>query len=245
MLTIDKLYKMSKEDPENKYPLLTDYQSSQAVDWWDFYVENFEAFDYQFKQMYKSFVFFDQDPEDTDAEIMEKFGMTVYSWLMMNDKRNSELYRIHVIPDDENYVLTDNYNMNETYSGSNTGAAAQTTGQRTDVNIDNIGSQNSANQNGIAGWNSSTQNALDSSNSAIGTRQDTNQFTKGEETDTTQTEGTDEHTVRRWGNIGVQSVMDQLTKQEKFWQTFNFYKIVFEDICKNFLLIGRDVNLWH
>lgn len=245
MLTIDKLYKMSKEDPENKYPLLTDYQSSQAVDWWDFYVENFEAFDYQFKQMYKSFVFFDQDPEDTDAEIMEKFGMTVYSWLMMNDKRYSELYRIHVIPDDENYVLTDNYNMNETYSGSNTGAAAQTTGQRTDVNIDNIGSQNSANQNGIAGWNSSTQNALDSSNSAIGTRQDTNQFTKGEETDTTQTEGTDEHTVRRWGNIGVQSVMDQLTKQEKFWQTFNFYKIVFEDICKNFLLIGRDVNLWH
>ena len=245
MLTIDKLYKMSKEDPENKYPLLTDYESTQDVDWWSFYVENFEAFDYQFKQMYKSFVFFDQDPEDTDDEIMEKFGMTVYSWLMMNDKRYSELYRIHAIPDDENYVLTDNYNMNETYSGSNTGAAAQTTGQRTDVNIDNIGSQNSANQNGIAGWNSSTQNALDSSNSAIGTRQDTNQFTKGEETDTTQTEGTDEHTVRRWGNIGVQSVMDQLTKQEKFWQTFNFYKIVFEDICKNFLLIGRDVNLWH
>lgn len=245
MLTIDKLYKMSKEDPENKFPLLTDYESSQAVDWWAFYVENFEAFDYQFRQMYKSFVFFDQDPEDTDAEIMQKFGMTVYSWLMMNDKRYSELYRIHVIPDDENYVLTDNYNMNETYSGSNTGAAAQTTGQRTDVNIDNIGSQNSANQNAIAGWNSSTQNALDSANSAIGTRQDTNQFTKGEETDTTQTEGTDEHTIRRWGNIGVQSVMDQLTKQEKFWQTFNFYKMVFEDICKNFLLIGRDVNLWH
>ena len=237
--TINDLYKLSKPGLDNNFPLLTEFTSSQEVDWWAFYVENFEAFDFQFKQMFKTFIFFDQDPEDTDEDIMEKWGMTVYSWLMMNDKRYSELYRIHVIPDDENYVLTDNYNMNETYSGSNTGAAAQTTGQRTDVNIDNIGSQNSANQNSIAGWNSSSQNALDASASAMGTRQDTNQFTKGEETDTTQTQGTDEHTIRRWGNIGVQSVMDQLTKQEKFWQSYNFYKIVFEDICKNFLLIGR------
>lgn len=239
MLTIDKLYNMSKQGGDDNFPLLTNYSSSQDVDWWADYVTYYEAYDWMFRQKYKSFVFFDQDPEDTDADIMEKFGMTVYAWLGMNDKRYSELYRIHVIPDDENYVLTDNYNMNETYEGSNTGAAAQTTGQRTDVNIDNVGSQNSANQNSIAGWNSSDQNALDASASSVGTRQDTNQFTKGEETDTTQTQGSDEHTIRRWGNIGIQSVMDQLTKQEKFWQTYNFYNIVFEDICKNFLLIGR------
>ena len=239
MKTVNDLYKMSKPGGDDNFPLLTDFTSSQDVDWWSEYVENCEIFDFQFKQQFKTFVFFDQDPEDTDDDVMEKWQTTIFSWLAMNDKRYSELYRIHVIPDDENYVLTDNYNMNETYSGSNTGAAAQTTGQRTDVNIDNIGSQNSANQNTIAGWNSSSQNALDASASAVGTRQDTNQFTKGEETDTTQTEGTDEHTIRRWGNIGVQAVQDMLGKQNNFWQLFNFYKIVFDDICKNFLLIGR------
>lgn len=232
MITVKEMYQIASQ---NEIPLLSSY----AGEWWSEYIVGHVFYDAMFAKMYKSFVYFDQEPGQTDDEITGDFIDTVYTWLMMNDKRYAELYRIHVIPDDENYVLTDNYNMNETYSGSNTGAAAQTTGQRTDVNIDNIGSQNSANQNSIAGWNSSTQNALDASASAMGTRQDTNQFTKGEETDTTQTEGTDEHTIRRWGNIGVQSVMDQLTKQEKFWQSYNFFKIVFEDICKNFLLIGR------
>lgn len=232
MITVKQMYQIAVE---NNTPLLSNYNS----EWWNEYIIGHVFYDDMFAKMYKSFVYFDQEPDQTDEEITNDFISTVYGWLMMNDKRYSELYRIHVIPDDENYVLTDNYNMNETYSGSNTGAAAQTTGQRTDVNIDNIGSQNSANQNSIAGWNSSAQNALDASASAVGTRQDTNQFTKGEETDTTQTQGSDEHTIRRWGNIGVQSVMDQLSKQEKFWQSYNFFKIVFEDICKNFLLIGR------
>lgn len=232
MKTVKELYQVAKLNEE---PLLSDY----SAEWWSEYVSNYEGYDLLFSKMYKNFVYYDQESEETVEDIQSDFSNTIKLWLMMNDKRYSELYRIHVIPDDENYVLTDNYNMNETYSGSNTGASAQTTGQRTDVNIDNIGSQNSANQNTIAGWNSSSQNSLDASTSAMGTRQDTNQFTRGEESNTSQVENSDEHTIRRWGNIGVQSVMDQLTKQQNFWLTYNFYKIIFEDICRNFLLIGR------
>ena len=245
MLNIDKLYKMSKEDPENKYPLLTNFSSNEDVDWWSEYVTNFEVFDFQFRQQFKSFVFFDQDHDDTDDDIMEKWQATIFSWLAMNDKRYSELYRIHVIPDDEAYALTNNYDLHETYSGTNAAQGASTTGQRTDVTIDEMGSQNSSNLDKVTGWNSGSENTRDSSTSAVGTREDTHQFTKGQETDTSRTQGQDAHTLRRWGNIGVMTVDDLLKKHSDLWQVFNFYKIVFDDICKNFLMIGRDVSIWH
>ena len=231
---------MSKpENTEDHFALLTEFESAQEVDWWAFYVENFEAFDWQFRQMYKSFVFFDQDPEDSDEDIMQKFGMTIYSWLMMNDKRYSELYRIHVIPDDDAYAITNNYDLHETYSGSSSGASSTISGQRTDVTYDNIGSQSSSNLDKVTGWDSGSENTRDSSNSSVGTREDTHQFTKGQEQDTARTQGSDGHTLRRWGNIGVADVDTLLTHHSNFWQLFNFYKIVFDDICKNFLLIGR------
>lgn len=237
--TVDSLYKMSKADPDNHYALLTNFTSNQEVDWWEEYVTNCDVFDFQFRQQFKSFVFFDQDPEDTDEDVMEKWQTTIFSWLAMNDKRYSELYRIHVIPDDDAYALTNNYDLHETYSGNSTGASSTITGQRTDVTYDNIGSQNSSNLDKVTGWDSGSENTRDSSNSSVGTREDTRQFTKGQEQDTARTQGTDGHTLRRWGNIGVQSVQDMLGKQNNFWQLFNFYKIVFDDICKNFLLIGR------
>ena len=237
--TVNDLYKLSKPGEDNDYPLLTNFSSAQDVDWWAAYVEHFEIFDFQFKQQYKTFVFFDQDPEDTDEDIMDKWGATIFSWLAMNDKRYSELYRIHVIPDDEAYALTNNYDLHETYSGTSTGASSTISGQRTDVTIDQTGSQNSSNLDKVTGWNSGSENTRDSSSSSIGSREDTHQFTKGQEQDTARTQGTDGHTLRRYGNIGVMTIEDMLQKHDNFWQIFNFYKIVFDDICKNFLLIGR------
>ena len=240
MKTVNDLYKMSKPDnTEDHYALLTNFESAQEVDWWAEYKDAYEVFDWQFKQQFSSFVFFDQDPEDSDDEIMEKWGMSIFSWFAMNDKRYSELYRIHVIPDDEAYVLTNNYDLHETYSGTNSAQGAAINGQRTDITYDNTGSQNTAGANRVTGWNSSSENAADSSTGTIGSRSDTHQFTKGQETDTSQTSGQDAHTLRRYGNIGVTDVDTLLKHHADFWQLFNFYKIVFDDICKNFLLIGR------
>ena len=239
MIDVKKLYQMSSQADE-PYPLLSNFDTSaQDIDWWSEYLDNFEAFDFQFKQQFSSFVFFDQDPEDTEDEIMTKWQMTLYSWLGMNNKRYAELYRIHVIPDDEAYVLTNNYDLHETYSGSSTGASATITGQRTDITYDNVGSQNSSNLDKVTGWDSGSENTRDSSNSSVGSREDTHQFTKGQETDTARSTGTDGHTMRRYGNIGVADVDTLLGHHHNFWQLFNFYKIVFDDICKNFLLIGR------
>ena len=238
MKTVNDLYKMSKPGGEENFPLLTDFTSSQEVDWWAEYVENFEAFDLQFKQQFKSFVFFDQDPDDTDEEIMDNWGATIFSWLAMNDKRYSELYRIHVIPDDDSYVLTNNYDLHETYSGTSASNGASVTGQRTDVSYDNIGDQNTAGINKVTAFNSATENTDTSNEQAFGSKQDTHQFTKGQETDTSRIAGTDAHTLRRYGNIGVVDIDTLLQRHSNFWQLFNFYKIVFDDICKNFLLIG-------
>ena len=232
MKTVKELYQVTKLNEE---PLLSDY----SAEWWAEYVENYADFDAMFAKMFKTFVYYDQDSEDTVEDIQEDFTQTVYRWLMMNDKKYTELYRIHVIPDDDSYNLAYNYDRHETYSGNNNVAGSSITGQRTDITYDNIGSQNSSNLDKVTGWDSGSENTRDSSNSSVGDRQDTHQFTKGQEQDTSRTQGTDAHTSHIFGNIGVTTVDDMLKKHSDFWQVFNFYQIIFNDICKNFLLIGR------
>ena len=232
MKTVKELYQVTKLNEE---PLLSDYDA----EWWAEYVENYADFDAMFAKMFKTFVYYDQDSEETVEDIQEDFTQTVHRWLMMNDKKYTELYRIHVIPDDDSYNLAYNYDRHETYSGNNNVAGSSITGQRTDVTYDNIGSQNSSNLDKVTGWDSGSENTRDSSNSSVGDRQDTHQFTKGQEQDTSRTQGTDAHTSHIFGNIGVTTVDDMLKKHSDFWQVFNFYQIIFNDICKNFLLIGR------
>lgn len=232
MKTVKELYQVTKLNEE---PLLSDYNA----EWWAEYVENYADFDAMFAKMFKTFVYYDQDSEETVEDIQEDFTHTVERWLRMNDKKYAELYRIHVIPDDDSYNLAYNYDRHETYSGNNNVAGSSITGQRTDVTYDNIGSQNSSNLDKVTGWDSGSENTRDSSNSSVGDRQDTHQFTKGQEQDTSRTQGTDAHTSHIFGNIGVTTVDDMLKKHSDFWQVFNFYQIIFNDICKNFLLIGR------
>ena len=232
MKTVKELYQVTKLNEE---PLLSDY----SAEWWSEYVENYADFDAMFAKMFKTFVYYDQDSEETVEDIQEDFTQTVHRWLMMNDKKYAELYRIHVIPDDDSYNLAYNYDRHETYSGNNNVAGSSITGQRTDVTYDNIGSQNSSNLDKVTGWDSGSENTRDSSNSSVGDRQDTHQFTKGQEQETSRTQGTDAHTSHIFGNIGVTTVDDMLKKHSDFWQVFNFYQIIFNDICKNFLLIGR------
>lgn len=232
MKTVKELYQVTKLNEE---PLLSDYNA----EWWEEYVENYADFDAMFAKMFKTFVYYDQDSEETVSEIQEDFTHTVERWLRMNDKKYAELYRIHVIPDDDSYNLAYNYDRHETYSGNNNVAGSSITGQRTDITYDNIGSQNSSNLDKVTGWDSGSENTRDSSNSSVGDRQDTHQFTKGQEQDTSRTQGTDAHTSHIFGNIGVTTVDDMLKKHSDFWQVFNFYQIIFNDICKNFLLIGR------
>lgn len=192
-----------------------------------------------FCKLFKTFVYFDSDEEETDEAALTDFVYMVRAWLLMNSKRYAELYRIHSIPDNDAYSITNNYDRHETYSGTNGMQSSAISGQRTDVTIDQTGEQNSAGLNKVTGWNSETENTRDSNNNTMGSREDTHQFTKGQEQDTARSAGQDAHTSRIYGNIGVTTVDDMLKKHADMWQNFNFYMIIFNDICRQFLLIGR------
>lgn len=238
MKTVKELFKIAQTEEATLFP---EFDS----EWWTgiYNVETGEDIDLLFTRYYANYEFYssleDLFDEYTDHNALSDFKQAVYTLFLKNDKKYTELYRIHTIPDNEAYELTNNYDMHETYSGSNSTQGALTTGQRTDVTIDQIGSQNSAGANKVTGWDSSSENASDSNTTSVGTREDNHQFTKGQETDTNRSQGSDSHTLRRYGNIGVMTVDDLLKKHSDFWLTWDFLQVIFDDICRDYLLIGR------
>lgn len=238
MKTIKELYKEANKEETSLFP---EFDS----EWWtDIYNnDNYADIDILFLRNYASYEFFSSisdlfDDYDDEKSLID-FKQAIYTLFLKNDKKYTELYRIHSIQDDEAYELTNNYDIHETYSGSNSIQGALISGQRTDVNIDQIGSQNSAGQNNITGWNSNSENLKDSNTTQMGSRNENHQFTKGQETDTNRSQGTDSHTLRRYGNLGVMTVDDILRKHSDFWLVWDFLSVIFNDICRDYLLIGR------
>lgn len=244
--TIKEIYKYDKNNDHCLLPLLTEI--SEGFDWWnDIYKDGtHEVIDELYARLYNSYEFYTiHADEDYDAEAAsDDFRNAVFELFIKNNKKYTELYRIEVIPDDDAYALTNNYDLHETYSGTDATQGAVITGQRTDVNVDNTGSQNSAGLNKVTGWNSNTENEDNANTGTIGSRQDTHQFTKGQETDTNRSQGQASHTLRRYGNIGVMTIQDMLMKQQQVWLPWSFLQIIFDDICKEYLLIGDDRLCW-
>lgn len=97
-----------KYNIEENTLMLSDFASSvdPENDFWKPYRDNHAYFDRIFKKKYTSWFPFDQEGDLED--VSEEFALDVKGWLMINDKRYSELYRIQTIADDEKYSLTDN-----------------------------------------------------------------------------------------------------------------------------------------
>lgn len=246
LTTVKKLYKTAKDNELLLFPSMT----GDEYAWWTsiYNEDTADDVDTLFARLYMSFVFFSPFKnlfdDYTDLLELSDFNNAVKGLFMKNRKKYEELYNIETIPDDEAYALTNNYDMHETYTGNNATQGSAITGQRTDVNVDNIGSQNSAGLNKVTGFNSSDENTNTSDSNSLGSRQDTHQFTKGQEEDTSRTQGQDSHTLRRWGNIGVQSVDDMIQKRKNTWLPWSFLQIIFDDICSELLLIGDDKICW-
>lgn len=107
---IKDIYKYQKD---HTTPMLSSFTSSAGgeVDFWKPYKDNYTYFDRIFMKKYRSWYPMDQDGEVN--EIAAEFANDVKGWLMINDKRYSELYRMQTIPDDEKYSLTDNVSEHE------------------------------------------------------------------------------------------------------------------------------------
>lgn len=84
------------------------------------------------------------------------------------------------------------------------------------------------------------QNNSSSSTSTKGEQTNSNSSTlnKGIQNNSHSTSGTENITIRRYGNIGVQTPADVIGGHIELWERlFNFYKLIFDEIAKDYLLI--------
>ena len=239
--------------------MLSNFQPSEVNnDFWADYRTNYARYDAVFNRMFNSFWYFLQDSEGTIAEVATDFTQAVYDHLMINEKKYSELYRIEVIPD-EDYSLTNNYNITEvmdkditdnndnTY-GQRIDSGSFTEGSRSDSASNTLGSQTTTVTDGVAPYDSDVFSNNKESETVAGSRQDSSSFTKGSQSDSSSnTKGqqidnldrtyTEDYTLTREGNIGVQTATDMIDKHKKFWSLWAFYEYIFKEISKDLLLI--------
>ena len=78
---------------------------------------------------------------------------------------------------------------------------------------------------------------LDSTSFTEGQQLDSSSSTKGQQIDDLNRTYTEDYTLHRVGNIGVQTVSDMLGKHIKLWSLWEFYEYIFKEICKDLLLI--------
>lgn len=124
---VDEIYKYCSE---NELPMLSDYDA----DFWEVYVNNFEYFDKLFMKTYRKFLVFGSESYEDDPveENSEDFIFDVKSWLLANDKRYSELWRMQAISDTD-YSVLDPYNVTETHVTESDTSMTDNMGARTDT----------------------------------------------------------------------------------------------------------------
>lgn len=204
--------------------------------WWSEYIENFDEYDNVFKNLFKSFIYYDQELDDELANVTARFTKAVKDWLYMNDKRYDELWRVNVVNDNK-YDILDNYNVTETYTGLDTTQSANKEGARTDVRDFTEGNQTFENQNSVSAFNSNNSSPRNTEKNESGTRNDVEAFTKGEMQSTFASNEGSSHTLNRKGNIGVRTQTEVMEKHSNYWEKYNFYMFIFNEINDNFLLV--------
>lgn len=215
MKTINDLYIESKS--HNK-KLLSDYSS----DFWTVYRNNYQHFDRYFKTKYKTFEIREQEPEENITELLTDFNNNVTDFLMINEKRFNELYRVQVVPDNESYNIMENYYLEETYTGTGSnnetytgnGSNVETytgnvdnqstsaSGQRTDVTNFEQGNQKQTSLDSVSAYNTNNLNSRDKNESETGTRNDVTQYTEGGQELTNHSINTDTHSSNTTTNDG-------------------------------------------
>ena len=185
--------------------------------------------------------------------ITDSYGQKIQSMLGSNDL--TDVYGQKVDSLQESKGLTDVYGQKVT-------SGEAVTGSQNNTAVDKVApydSENFANENRnetslgqrsdtsttTENTYTDTHNITTSSSNTRGSYTDThntdidNTVTQSAHEDTHEHEGTDSYTLRRKGNIGVQTQAEVMEKHERFWKGFNFYKIIFDDICKELLLIEK------
>ena len=224
--TVKDMYKYADE---HNTKLLSGY----AADFWKDYRDNYQRYDNLFCRYFRSWFYFLQEKDEDISDIVNNFVIDVYSHLMINDKKYSELYRIHVIPDAD-YSLINNYDMHEVMDKDTTSSGSDSYGARSDS--DSYGSQSVTTERTISSYNDATYQPDNYETNTLGAHQDSH--TKGAQSDSHSGSGTEDYTLHRYGNIGVMTGTDLLKGAKNFWSTYEFYEMIFREIARELLMIG-------
>lgn len=255
MFNVNDMY---KEAQENHLLLLSSYNRP----FWQEYIANAIKYDFIFRRMFKNFKYFNQEEDENLYDVTRNFILDVENHLLLNDKKYSELYRIHII-EDSAYSITDNYNMREVMDkdgnsnnsnsyGARTDTTNDTKGARSDTTSNSISARTDSNEttNQVSPYNSSGfynddkgntifQKGAETENSSFnkGAETDSSTIVKGAETDNLNNTYSEDYTLTRVGNIGVRTVTEMLDLHDKFWDKYKFYEMIFYNIAKDLLLV--------
>ena len=121
---VDEIYECCTE---LNVPMLSSYTG----DFWEVYVTNHNYFDRLFMKTYKKFMAFSNDGDDVEENAIDWVG-DVYSWLLSNDKRYSELWRMQELSNVD-YSILEPYNISESHSTSLSKSGSDNMGAKTDT----------------------------------------------------------------------------------------------------------------
>lgn len=229
MINVKDMYDYTSE---NSIKLLSDF----TADFWTEYKNNYTYFDELFRKFYKNYLYFEQEDDAEVNEVQTDFTSSVYEWLLLNSKRYSELYRIH-IADDTKYDIYGNINLVESNEHGYEKEKEAIYGQRTDVNNLQVGEQHFSGLDKNTPHNSNNENSFKSDANYSGTRNDISQFTKGQENDNSGEVLNGSYETTTTGNNGNVLPVDIMNKHTNFWNKYCFYRLIFDELAEQFLLL--------
>lgn len=230
-VTVHDLYVYAKENSTTLFPSFTS-------DFWEMYTTDHDAVDRYFDRLYKTYYFFDQPVNSKAEDVLPDFKNAVSDLFSMNLKKYTELFRVNEV-DDDDYSIIDNYDVTESREGSNNKRIIDSFGQRSTSGSYTTGQQTNTETDTVAPYDSENFSNREQITNVRGQRLDSSSNTLNAHTDNHTLNGSDEYTMNKKGNIGVQTQSEVMQKHVDFWKGFSFYKQLFDDICSEYLLIDR------
>ena len=222
--------------------------ASVGMDFWDEVYTGTDkpVIDREFARRFSGFTYYDFLMPDDVSTSLADLKSDITSILTFNKKRYEEMYRVFLVSDEDD-PITYNYDMTETTGAQHTettygqstftkGSETFTKGQQENTNGQITDSHNVAPYNSLTATMPESEDITSSQTITEGQRSDTEGQrvdTTGEHTDETDS---DEWTLTRKGNIGVQTAADILRIHTEYWtEKYKFLQLIFDDICKQLL----------
>ena len=209
---IEALYKEAKQTNTTLLPVNTNFE------WWEEYENNASVYDRYILDTFRNFYYWVVFNNSTPAEVLADFKEAITSFLTINQKRYSELYRLHVLPDSA-YDIVNNYSVTEnstrtTTEGERSDVQATTLGQHTDEETTSIGSRTDSSSNSVGARVDTSEAEISAFNSSD--YQDANKTTNNTGAQTSSgsvTSGAQSNTVNT--SFGAQSNSETFQKGEQ------------------------------